>query len=88
MDRFLNLIESLNNIRFNLNYDYKSLNKWNTDSLILSGFKTIADSIEQDENALEVNFWVFIKDHLFNKSKFSFFLACFTSNRCIEIIER
>ena len=52
MDRFLNLIDNLNNIRFNLNYDYKSLNNWNNESLVLSGFNT--NYRLQDENALEV----------------------------------
>lgn len=53
MDRFLNLIDSLENIRFRLNYDYKSLNSWNSESLILSGF-SVEDS-QLDENALEVS---------------------------------
>jgi len=51
MDRFLKLIDSLENIRFNLNYDYKTLNNWNKESLVLSGFSTFED--EQDDNALE-----------------------------------
>lgn len=54
MDRFLNLIDSLVNIRFRLNYDYKSLNSWNSESLVLSGFN-VDDSQAQDENALEVS---------------------------------
>lgn len=53
MDRFLSLIDSLENIRFNLNFDYKSLNNWNNESLVLSGFNTESNRI-QDENALEV----------------------------------
>lgn len=54
MDRFLNLIDSLENIRFRLNYDYKQLNSWNNESLVLSGFN-VDDSQAQDESALEVS---------------------------------
>lgn len=61
MDRFLLLIDSLENIRFNLNYDYKSLNGWNNESLILSGFSR-ADAVEQDESALEVGIYMWSID--------------------------
>lgn len=59
MDRFLNLIDSLENIRFRLNYDYKQLNSWNNESLVLSGFN-VDDSQAQDESALEVSYRVAI----------------------------
>lgn len=53
MDRFLSSIDNLDNIRFNLNYDYKSLNSWNRQALVLSGFNTDSLPLEDDDAALQ-----------------------------------